>query len=309
MYYILTVFTGVLIALMLACNGGLSAQYGVYSSTLLIHAIGLALIGIYILIKKENPFSKRHPFVFYLGGAIGVGTTVLNNVAFTGLNVSAIMAVGLLGQTVMSLFVDQFGLLGMPVRRFYKEKFIGLIFILCGIIAMVTEFHLVAVLASFAAGISLILSRALNGELAKVTSDNVSTFFTYLIGLVVSLPLFFLLGRGEDMLNNFVFSPNLFIYLGSIFGVTSVLLTNVVVKRISSFYTALFLFVGQVVAGLIIDMILSQSFSLRNLIGGILVGIGMSINLYLDKRSDKKKEALLHCDTPLKDVLDSTFTL
>jgi hypothetical protein len=44
------------------------------------------------------------------------------------------------------------------------------------------------------------------------------------------------------------------------------------------------LFIGQVFSGLLIDVIISQSFSLRNMIGGIFVAAGLCVNLLLDRK-------------------------
>jgi len=80
---------------------------------------------------------------------------------------------------------------------------------------------------------------------------------------------------------NFAISPKLYIYLGGILGVCVVLLSNMTVAKISAFYLSLFLFVGQVFTGILMDIVLSQVFSLRNLIGGIFVIVGLCVNLLL----------------------------
>jgi hypothetical protein len=56
------------------------------------------------------------------------------------------------------------------------------------------------------------------------------------------------------------------------------------VIKISAFYLSLFLFIGQVFSGILVDMVISQTFSLRNLIGGIFVALGLSVNLLLDRK-------------------------
>jgi hypothetical protein len=75
---------------------------------------GLLFIIIMTLIKREHPFFKRQAWFLYLGGAIGVLTTVFNNVAFARISVSSILALGLFGQSMAGLIIDQYGLLDMP---------------------------------------------------------------------------------------------------------------------------------------------------------------------------------------------------
>ena len=283
MYYFLSLLTVVLISVMIAVNGGLTTQYGVYTAAVIIHIVGLVLISSVILIKRERPFSSRHAWFLYLGGAIGVLTTVFNNFAFSRISVSSILALGLFGQSITGLVIDQYGLLGMQKHPFAKWKLIGLSLIFAGIASMLTNFEIAAVAVSFAAGVTIVISRTLNARLSELTSVRISTFYNYLVGLTLSIPVLLLLGRSESPLTEFAFSPALYIYSGGILGVCVVLLSNITVVKIPAFYLTLFIFIGQVFSGVVIDAVISRELSYRNLIGGILVAIGLSINLLLDK--------------------------
>jgi transporter family-2 protein len=285
LYYLLSLLAGVLISVMVAFNGGLTHQYGVYSATVIIHITGLLLITIMTIIKREQPFSKRQAWYLYLGGVIGVITTVSNNLAFSRISVSSILALGLFGQSLTGLLIDQYGFLNMPKHRFQRHKILGLLLILAGIIIMTNNFNMLAVVVSFLAGVTIVVSRTLNARLAECTSIRISTFFNYLIGLFVSVLVCFIFGRNEVVFASFAFSPNIYIYFGGIFGVCVVILSNITVIKISSFYLSLFMFIGQVFSGLLVDMVISQTFSPRNLIGGIFVTAGLCVNLLLDKKS------------------------
>jgi transporter family-2 protein len=289
MYYLLSLLTGILISVMVAFNGGLTEQYGVHSATVIIHILGLLLITIITIIKREHPFSERYVWFLYLGGALGVMTTAFNNLAFSRISVSSILALGLFGQSITGLLIDQYGFLNMPKHIFQKRKLIGLFLILCGIIFMTNNFDVLAVLVSFIAGINIVISRTLNAKLAELTSIRTSTFYNYLIGLLVAVPVCFLFGQNEAAFTAFAVSPSIYLYFGGIIGVGVVLLSNITVTRISSFYLSLFLFIGQVFSGILIDMVISQTFSPRNLIGGIFVAIGLSVNLLLDRKSIKER--------------------
>ena len=241
-----------------------------------------------ILLKRENPFSKspatRHAWFLYLGGAIGVMTTAFNNLAFSRISVSSILALGLFGQSISGLIVDQYGLLNMPKHPFQKQKICGLFLILCGIVSMTNNFDILAVLVSFIAGVNIVVSRTLNAKLAEYTSIRTGTFFNYLIGLLVALPVCFLLGKSEAAFTGIVVSSKIYIYLGGIIGVCVVLLSNITVTKIPAFYLSLFLFIGQVFSGILIDALISKTFSPRNMIGGIFVAAGLCVNLLLDKK-------------------------
>ena len=287
MFYILSLAMGVLISVMVAFNGGLTGAYGVYTATVIIHVVGLCLISFFV--KRKELFVKNIAWYLYLGGAIGVLTTVFNNFSFGRISVSAILALGLLGQSVAGIIIDHFGLFGMKKYKFNAIKLAGFVWIFIGLVTMISDFHIIAVFVSFFAGVNIALSRILNARLSEFTSVRVSTFFNYFIGLIVSLIVFVFIGRGEVRFENFSLSSNWWIYLGGVLGVMVVFLGNIVAVKISAYYLALFIFVGQVVTGILIDMFLMETFSFSILIGGLFVATGLVFNLGIDERIRKKE--------------------
>ena len=291
MFYLFSLLMGVLISVMIAVNGGLTSQYGVYAATVIIHIVGLLIITAVVLIKRERFFPKRFAWLLYLGGAIGVSTTVFNNFSFGRISVSAILALGLLGQGVMGLLIDQYGLFGMQKHPFSKNKVFGFLLILAGIASMINSFEVLAVIFSFIAGVSIVLSRTFNAKLADLTSVRVSTFYNYFVGLIVAIFVFMVLGISEIMEHQLLFTDfefitaqNWHIYFGGALGVCVVLFLNILVVKIPAFYLTLLIFTGQVFSGVVIDMIITQSVSSRNIIGGVLVTAGLCVNLLVDRK-------------------------
>ncbi len=139
MYYLLSIVCGVFIASMIVFNGSLTSCYGVYSAAVLIHLIGLIPLSIIMAIKHiKIRLPKGLPFYYMLGGTIGVATTVFNNISFGVISISAILALSLLGQSITSILIDQYGWLGMEKRPFNQKKIIGLIFVLIGIVLLIS---------------------------------------------------------------------------------------------------------------------------------------------------------------------------
>ncbi len=134
---LISAFIGTLIAVMILINGTLSNALGNYTSTMIIHIIGLIAI-ILVLLASRQKFTiiKSVPFYLYSAGAIGVFTVLFNNLTFSTLGVSLTLALGLLGQSVASVIIDHFGLWGMKVMKYQKKKLIGLVFIISGIVIM-----------------------------------------------------------------------------------------------------------------------------------------------------------------------------
>lgn len=148
---------------------------------------------------------------------------------------------------------------------------------------------IMAIIVSFLAGSTIVFARTVNARLAMETSLWTSTFYNYFVGLLVSVLVLFLLG-GEE-LRNFPasVSPRIWTYLGGIVGIMVVMLLNILTTRISGFYLTLFAFIGQLFTGILLDQLIYQSFSVKQLIGGIFVVVGLSLNLYIDREKPKER--------------------
>lgn len=135
MFYTLAMFIGFLVAVMVALNGGLSASYGPWLGTVIVHVAGLLTV-LVVYAFRRGPLlpTMRVPLYYFLGGVIGMGTTVFNNLAFGTISLSAITGLGLLGQAAASLIIDHFGLMGMEKRPFQPKKLVGYAFLVGGIL-------------------------------------------------------------------------------------------------------------------------------------------------------------------------------
>jgi len=138
MYKNLAFINGVILAIMIFLNGMLASVTGPYMSTLIFHILGFILIIIISMIKR-NKFSnlKYIPFMLFLPGVLSVITILFNNISIPKIGLTLVIGVTLFGQLVMSSLVEHFGLFGMPINGFKKEKLLGFSIILIGIIVMI----------------------------------------------------------------------------------------------------------------------------------------------------------------------------
>ncbi|MEG1992426.1 MAG: DMT family transporter [Acetivibrio sp.] len=289
-YYIFSLITAVLVAAMIVANGGLSDVYGAYLSTVMIHGIGLLSISLICLVKKKKVFRDKLPFLLHIGGAIGYVSTISNNMAFGKISVSAIIALGLLAQSVTALIIDQYGLLGMPKQTFHKSKILGILFTFLGIFYLLSgsKVAIIPILLSCLAGISIIVARTFNARLADKTNMYSSTWYNFSSGFLVSLLFLFTLGKKDMMDLSGGLSPKLWIYLGGFIGMIIVILSNMCVTKISAFYMTLIMFVGQIFTGILFDILLTQTFSVKNLICGAIVAFGLSLDVLMQQYKKKK---------------------
>jgi len=139
MYKGLALKAGVLLSIMFFFNGMLTSKVGPYYSNLIFHLIGLILIIIISLILKNKEFRLSEiPILYFLPGILSMIVVVSNNICIGKLGITLTIVISLFGQLVISNIIDHFGLFGMPVNPFKKEKLIGFGVVLIGIISMVS---------------------------------------------------------------------------------------------------------------------------------------------------------------------------
>lgn len=139
MYKLSATFSGLLIAIMVTLNGTLAKHLDDYFSILIIHIVGLLSVSLILIIKKKT-FNLKQEVPIYLlsGGAVGVFLVLFNNLCFKNMGVSLTLSLGLLGQSIASVIIDHFGLLGMNTYKFRNEKLVGFFLIFIGIAVMIT---------------------------------------------------------------------------------------------------------------------------------------------------------------------------
>lgn len=291
MYQLLALANGVLLALMISINGNLSAEYPMFTAAVIIHIVGSILAVILCALQKDkSPIWHHQPKWMYLGGAIGVFIVVFQNTAFQYISITSVVALGLLGQTMTSLIVDNFGLFGMERRPLQKYSFIGLAIALVGIFMMLDTSltaELMAVSFSFGAGVALVFSRTVNARLGEIIGPLRGSLVNHLVGLAVTLVLAVLFESGAFAAIT-IDTARPWIYIGGMLGVFAIMLLNIVVPRIQAFQLTLLLFIGQVFCGILLDIIVGNSYSDASFTGGIIIALGIVINMLIERAVEKR---------------------
>ncbi|MDD7795306.1 DMT family transporter [Clostridium sp. 'White wine YQ'] len=142
------------------------------------------------------------------------------------------------------------------------------------------------IILSVLAGVSIVLSRVINSNLSKKIGLFQGTFFNYLTGLSFSVIILVISKDGFN--TNAIFSGNIPFqaYLGGFLGVLFVAFSSYITPKMSAFYLTLFTFVGQLLGGIVIDYFSLNILSMGKIIGGVLVLIGLSYNLFIDKKAE-----------------------
>ena len=292
LYPILALVNGILLAIMVSINGELSKQYGVFSASVLIHIAGTASASLCLLKKGKKPLWTHHPKWIYLGGAIGVCTTVFQCIAAESMSITSVVALGLLGQTAATLFNDKLGLLGMKKRPFPQSALISLCLSVLGIFMMLDDENaVVAIGIACAAGISVVLSRTINAYLAEKTGALQGALINHLIGLPITILLAAATVKWSDLVQRAPLSGTSqpWIYFGGVLGVGVVMLFNIIVPKLSSFLLTSLVFIAQIFTGIILDSMQGLSCSDASLYGGLVIAFGVVVYMAADRINPCKR--------------------
>lgn len=145
------------------------------------------------------------------------------------------------------------------------------------------------ILLAILSGVSVVLSRIVNFKLAEEIGTFQGTFFNYLTGFITSLIFFFLTKDYININNLNELSIPFYAYLGGTIGILVVLLFNYITPKVSSFSLSLLVFIGQLSIGIIIDYFSSNIISIGKILGGLLILLGLSYNIFIDKKAQETK--------------------
>lgn len=293
MYKIAASFLGILIALMLTANGVLAGAVGNLTSLPIIHLAGLIAVSFALFFVREEKSEEPVPFYLNAGGLIGVFLVLFNMRCFDSLGASMTLSLGIVGQVLGSLLADSTGFLGMKKYPFYRRKLIGLLFLFAGVMTMTESWQgdLLDIFLALISGALVILSMIFNSQLALRIGTFHGVRRNYLMGLLGSSAVLLIYSPDLSGAYGSLLSVNpLFIVGGGFIGVLVVAGSNRILPKIPTIYTTLLLFVGQAMAGILIDLLISGEFSVRKTAGVIIIALGLLVNIVLEKSSSFQGE-------------------
>ena len=148
------------------------------------------------------------------------------------------------------------------------------------------------ILIAIISGVTNVISRSVNFALSEKIGVYQSTLFNYIFGLIGSLGILFVSGEAAKLFAASSYGAPWMAYLGGLVGVAVVSLQVFLSSKVSSFYLTLLIFVGQLFMGIIIDCVVSGQISIPQILGGLLVVLGLGYNLFLDR--EKEAEVVLN---------------
>jgi transporter family-2 protein len=101
-------------------------------------AVGTIALCIYLLITKQSfqfvTAYKQAPWYAWLGGLLGTLYVAASIMVLPRLGVALTFSVVIVGQLIISMFMDHFGLLGVEVKPINLYRILGVVFLITGVI-------------------------------------------------------------------------------------------------------------------------------------------------------------------------------
>ncbi len=142
------------------------------------------------------------------------------------------------------------------------------------------------IMISILGGVSIVVSRIINSNLAEKIGVFQGTFFNFITGLIFSYIFLFAGSQKLAVPISKMKTIPPWAFWGGLLGVIVIALSNYITPKISAFYLTLLVFIGQLFTGIFIDYLTIGELSPGKIIGGILVLAGLGYNLLVDKNSD-----------------------
>ena len=127
---------GALITLQSVFNAGLGKRTGNFGSILVLTIIGVIFISLLILLFPKTASLGSLPgpseWYLYLGGLLGLAIVAAPIFLVPQIGATITMTSVVVGQLLLALIIDHFGLLGTPKIEINLARFIGLVLLILG---------------------------------------------------------------------------------------------------------------------------------------------------------------------------------
>ncbi len=145
------------------------------------------------------------------------------------------------------------------------------------------------ILLTILSGFTILLSIIMLGKINQKVGLLRTTFVSFSVGTLGSILL--LLFTNDFNLATLKDVP-FYLYFGFIIVISITMLNGTLINKIPATYATVLVFIGQLITGIIIDYFRFNTFSIGDLLGGILIILGLVFNSFVGQKKGEKKEAL-----------------
>lgn len=289
---IFAILAGISVTMQNSLNGLMAPIIGAMGVSVVGFAIqSLSVLSCLYIKERSLKIIKKIPPVYYSSGLISAVTVGILGICVSILGSSVTQCCSVAGQFLMSAVVDHFGLFGTNKTRFTTRRIPGVIMILGGIVAMnliggvggskmPTQYLLIAM----GLGACAIIGRTMNFKATLHTGSSLAGGISNSVGGFVSALILILIFPHFRPVPGTFFKVPAPYYLSGVFGASCCLCNIASYKNTNIFYSTVFMLIGQVVTGIVMDILVFHSLSVGKCIGIAIVFIGV----ILDKKINAK---------------------
>ncbi len=130
---------GVAVGIQSPLSGVMSEKVGGAASSFIIHLSGLIVSGLLLLGRGGEKIENYKVLPWYMFGLGSLGVVLYLTLSYTIPKFGATSAVTLIivGQLIMGLLLDSFGLFGLPMRPIEITRIFGIVLLLAGSYLMI----------------------------------------------------------------------------------------------------------------------------------------------------------------------------
>lgn len=135
-FVILMIISGWMFGTQSSINGALGKRIGVYESSFFSFLLGTIVLLILVIIfgKGNLPGVLEAPRWQLIGGILGVFIVTSMIIAVPNIGVASAVFSIMLGQIMISMVIDHFGLFNAPIIPFDLLRFTGVILMIAGLL-------------------------------------------------------------------------------------------------------------------------------------------------------------------------------
>jgi transporter family-2 protein len=288
MYSAIAAIAGLAITVMNAINSRFAEAAGQVFSSLVVHALGLALVSAVAAVRREpRPKARLAPWR-YSGGFVGALTLVSCNLAFARLGATMATALALLGQLAAATAIDAIGPFGRKRVKPDAGSWAAVAFAGTGAAIMWAFASEVPGVDSIALGLLSgalpVLAFALNSTLGEAIGPIRAARANYAAGSLAFLLVspFAAVDWGASAATMPTLGPLVW-GGGAAFGVAVVISLNVVYAKLPALQAGLLLFAGQALAGILVDLAASRGVDMTQAVGIAFALAGLAVRAALSR--------------------------
>ena len=299
LYMALAVLAGILVSSQSSFNGMLYPFLGVLGVSFASNFLNAVTSFFFSLVYFHRPPKlKGLPVHASFGGLCALVVLGFSGylVAHVGTAVTVCLSVS--GQLFMSAVVDHFGLFGSEKIAFKKIRIPGFLCIIIGVFVINFAggsafssvknqwFLLLLLIFAIIIGCITVFARMFNYEASKYVGKLDGNFANSMMGAGAALVILLVTTGFRPPVSGILKAPAAG-YLTGPFGTIACVLNSLCYAKLKVFHATIFLLIGQIATGIVMDLILLGSFPPGKLVGILIVCFG----IFLDKKFTAKETA------------------